>query len=221
MRTASTLAAAPVVIDGVQYDHRYDPAVLTRDGAPGSSRHVGADRPLTLRSRVLRAVRTAGRLDAHGVAALPEARLADLVFVPQVGPGGAAALRPVVQALLADGTLTLEDADIVGAAFRWPATDGGAVIPVLVWRLRPAPGTPHPQRAAVNGATERPSASAGSRQATEYLVTDFLRLLPSNRRASEAMRAEYRARMARFGRVAELPSGYTLVREHTRIRRQR
>ena len=221
LRAVSTLADAPVVIDGVQYDHRYDPAVLTRDSAPGSPRRAGAGGPLTLRARVLRAVRTVGRLDAAGAAALPETRLVDLVYGPYAGPGGAAALRPVVQVLLADGTLTLEHADIVGAAFRWPATSGGGVIPVLVWRPRPAPGVPRPQRPAAGGTVSDPSADSLEASVNGYLVTDFLRLLPTNRRASEEMKAEYRARMARYGRVAELPDGYTLVREHTRSRRQR
>lgn len=221
LRAASTLADAPVVIDGVQYDHRYDPKILTRDSAPGSSRSRGTSMPLTLRARVLRAVRTVGRLDADGVAALPEPRLADVVFAPRTGPGGAAVLRPVVRAMVADGTLSREDADVIGTAFRWPATDGGAVISVLVWRPRPVPGIPRSQDVAIEGTAERHSTSTSGGPMTEYLVTDFLRLLPGNRRASEEMRAEYRALMARFGRVAELPDGYTLVRAHTRIRRQR
>jgi len=222
LRASSTLADAPVVIDGVQYDHRYDPAVLTRDSAPGSPRLAGG--PLTLRARVLRAVRTVGRLDAQGVAVLPESRLADLVYGSQAGPGAFVALGPVVQALLADGTLTLEDAEAVGTGFRWPAeNDGGCTVPVLVWRPRPAPGVPRLQEAATSGTAGELLAAANNAgtSATEYSVTDFLRLLPSNKKASEEMKTEYRARMARYGRVAELPDGYTLVREHTRTRRQR
>lgn len=60
LRARSTLLEAPVTIDSTEYEHRYDPAVLTRDTAPGCARRGGGDHgPLTLRQRVLRAVRRA------------------------------------------------------------------------------------------------------------------------------------------------------------------
>jgi hypothetical protein len=107
----SSLLEAPITIDGVEYEHRYDPAVLTRDTAPGCARRGEQTRgPLTLRDRVLRAVRCAGHLDANGVAVLRRDLLADLVYGRAAGAAGAAALEPVVDALLADAVLTVEHA---------------------------------------------------------------------------------------------------------------
>ena len=64
LRARSTLLEAPVTIDSTEYEHRYDPAVLTRDTAPGCARRGDSDHgPLTLGQRVLRAVRRTGHLD--------------------------------------------------------------------------------------------------------------------------------------------------------------
>lgn len=221
LRAGSTLLEAPVTIDGVVYEHRYDPAVLTRDMAPGCLRRGGvACGPLTLRERVLRAVRRAGHLDADGVAVLRRDALPDLVYGSQAGPAGAAALEPVVTAMLADATLAEHPAALVGGELRWPI-DGE--LTVLVWRpvltaapprQRLAPETPTP--------TPTPAPAPGDpdgdldRFVHPHTVAPFLRRLPPGARASAQMRSEYRRLTARYGRPRELPAGYTLVREHTR-----
>ena len=127
LRARSTLLEAPVTIDGIEYEHRYDPAVLTRDTAPGCARRGDSDHgPLTLGQRVLRAVRRTGHLDPNGVAVLRRDLLADLVYGRDAGAAGAAALEPVVDAMLADGTLTAAQASVGADGLAWPAAGPGS-----------------------------------------------------------------------------------------------
>ena len=210
LRAGSTLLEAPVTIDGTGYEHRYDPAVLTRDTAPGCARRGGGARgPLTLRERVLRAVRRAGNLDPDGVAVLPRDLLADLVYGRDAGAAGAVAVEPVVDAMLADGTLTVEAASVGDDGLRWPPTGPGQQMAVLVWRPRPVVGLTRQ-----HGAPEPDL----SRYVREFAVAPFLRRLPYGAHASAEARAEYKRLLARYGRTGDLPTGYTLVREHTRHR---
>jgi hypothetical protein len=210
LRARSTLLEAPVIIDSSEYEHRYDPAVLTRDAAPGCARRGGGDRgPLTLRERVLRAVRRAGHLDPDGVAVLRRDRLADLVYGRDAGAAGAAALEPVVDAMLADGTLTVEQASVGENASEWSRTEPAERVSVLVWRPRPVVGVPR-QRSG-----PQPDLS---RYVREYSVAPFVRRLPKGAQASPGKRAEYKRLLARYGRAGDLPPGYTLVDGHTRSR---
>ena len=210
LRARSTLLEAPVTIDSIEYEHRYDPAVLTRDTAPGCARRGGGDHgPLTLRQRVLRAVRRAGHLDPDGVAVLRRDLLADLVYGRDAGAAGAAALEPVIDAMLADGTLTVEQASVGADGLQWPPAGPGERVPVLVWQPRPVVGLPR-QRG-------RPQPDL-SRYVREYSVAPFLRRLPKGAQASLEKRAEYKRLLARYGRTGDLPPGYTLVDGHTRRR---
>ena len=220
LRARSLLLEAPITVDGVTYEHRYDPAVLTRDTAPGCVRRSASPNgSLTLRERVLRAVRRAGLLDENGVAVLRRDALADLVYGPQAGTAGAAALEPIVTALLASESLTEQPGALVGGELRWPA-DGG--LSVLVWRpaLTAASQREEPTPYGVAPHTpvlrEAPSDNDLDRFVHMHTVAPFLRRLPPGWRASEDMRAEYRRLTARYGRPRELPAGYTLVREHIR-----
>jgi len=56
------------------------------------------------------------------------------------------------------------------------------------------------------------------RGAVEYEVPPFLRRLPRGQQASDVARSEYHRLLARFGILAELPTGFTLVRGHSRTR---
>jgi hypothetical protein len=210
LRARSTLLEAPVIIDSIEYEHRYDPAVLTRDAAPGCARRGGGDQgPLTLRERVLRAVRRAGHLDPDGVAVLRRDLLADLVYGRDAGAAGAAALEPVIDAMLAGGTLTVEQASVGAGVLEWPPTGPGGRGPRLVWQPRPVIGVPR-QRG-------RPQPDL-SRYVREYSVAPFLRRLPKDAQAGPGKREEYKRLLARYGRAGDLPPGYTLVDGHTRSR---
>ena len=218
LRARSTLLETPVSVDGVDYEHRYDPAVLTRDTAPGCPRRGASDRgPISLRERVLRAVRRLGKLDAEGVAVLPRDRLADMVYGPEAGSGADAALAPVVTDLIVAGDIRAEQATRVGAVLRWPPVDGvGEAVEVLVWRPRPVVLAPRPP--ALHEEPTRSPVEDLSHFIREYTVMPFLRRLPKGQHASEEQRAEYHRLLARFSRAGDLPEGYTLVREHVRSR---
>ncbi len=210
LRAHSTLLDAPVTIDGVEYEHRYDPAILTRDTAPGCARRDGSrhQEPLTLRERVLRAVRRVGHLDPNGVAVLRSDVVADIVYGPGAGPAAAAALQPVIDAMVSDGVLTIEKASFGANGLQWPPEADGEQVPVLVWRPKPVIG--RPRHADISQDL--------SEYVMEYSVAPFLRKLPPGSQASEEKRTQYRRLLARYGRTADLPPGYTLVDGHTRRR---
>ena len=120
-----------VTIDGVEYEHRYDAGILTRDTAPGCARRNDSrgQEPLTLRERILRAVRRVGHLDPNGVAVLRADMVADIVYGPGAGPAAAAALHPVIDSMVNDGTLTVEKASFGENGLQWPAEADGEQVP--------------------------------------------------------------------------------------------
>jgi hypothetical protein len=210
LRAHSTLMEAPVMVGGVEYEHRYDAGILTRDAAPGCARRndIRSQEPLSLRERILRAVRRAGYLDPNGVAVLRCDVVADIVYGPGAGPAAAAALDPVIGSMVSDGTLAIEKASTDANGLRWPAEADGEQVQALVWRPKPVVGR---------------SRHAGTPQdlsgyVIEYSVAPFLRKLPPGSQASEEKRAQYGRLLARYGRTADLPPGYTLVEGHTRHR---
>jgi hypothetical protein len=147
VQARSTLLETPVDVDGEVYEHRYDPGVLTRDTAPGCVRRGEPARtrgPLSLRQRVLRAIRRVGHLDADGVAVLPRDQLPALVYGRSAGAGADGALDPVVDELLAEGVLSAEQAVRAGGGVHWPvpAADAAAgetgteLVTALVWGPR-------------------------------------------------------------------------------------
>lgn len=162
VRAVTRLRATAEIVDGVNYEHEFDPRVLTRDTAPGSpARARGqSDEPRTLKlaDQVLRAVRQAGLLDPDGVAVFRRDRLASLV----IGVGGAAGeatsaeLDSVVAGLVTSGVLQVEwvpELDL-GGAVSWPRPAdtrvGTRLVDVLVWR----PLTPTPQPSDTRSGTE-------------------------------------------------------------------
>lgn len=210
LRAHSTLLETSVTIDDIEYEHRYSPGILTRDTAPGCPHRDGSrgQEPLTLRERILRAVRQAGHLDPNGVAVLRSDVVANIVYGPGAGPGVAAALQPVIDALISIGTLASEKASLGAHGLQWPAEATDELVPVLVWRPKPVVGRPR-----------HSDISQGlSEYVVEYSVAPFLRKLPPGSQASEEKRTQYRLLIARYGQTADLPPGYTLVSGHTRHR---
>ncbi|MGH3277558.1 MAG: hypothetical protein ACRDNW_00260 [Trebonia sp.] len=208
LRAHSTLLEAPVTIEDVEYEHRYDPVVLTRDTAPGCAQRGEAARgPLSLRERVLRAVRHVGQLAPDGAAILRRDLLAYIVYGTGTGTADAA-LDPVIDELIADGTLSVEYTTIGEHRLDWPPNQQGELLPILVWRPRIVHGGPRQQ--------PEPQPELG--HYVEYWVAPHIRRLQPGQQASPEKRAEYRRLMARYGRDADLPRGYTLVDRHTRHR---
>lgn len=208
LRAHSTLLEAPVSIEDLEYEHCYDPAVLIRDTAPGCARRGGAGQgPLSLRERVLRAIRQVGQLAPDGAAILRRDLLAYIVYRTNTSTADAA-LDPVIDELIADGTLRVEHTTIGEHGLDWPPNQQGDQLPVLVWRPRTVHGSPKPQ----------PEAQPDLAHYLEYWVTPHIRRLQPGQQASPEKRAQYRRLMARYGRKSELPPGYTLVDRHIRHR---
>jgi hypothetical protein len=184
-----------------------------------------------------------GLLDADGVAVLPQNQLADLVYGPQTGAAGTAALDPVIAELLADATLSAEPAILTGTTLHWPTAsattcpDGpcppaDGIVTVLVWRPRPVACAQSTGHGAAADEIDPGTTSAGPtsvdvlgadsddlvRYVHTYEVAPFLRRLPDGQNASPVQQAQYRKLLARFGRVGDLPAGHTLVCGHTRGR---
>ena len=210
LRAHSTLLDAPVTVEGIEYEHYYDPSILTRDTAPGCARREGSNRaPLGLRERVLRAIRQVGQLVPDGTAILRRDLLAFIVYgVSGTQAADSAALEPVVDELIADRTLSVERTTIGKHGLDWPPNQQGDWHSVLVWRPRVMQGKQRPQ----------PAPHPELRHYVEYWVAPHIRRLQPGHEASPEKRAEYRRLMVRYGRNADLPPGYTLVDRHSRHR---
>lgn len=111
-----------------------------------------------------------------------------------------------------------------------PHREGG------LWSAEPAPApeapdsntperkAPHARVETIDPSTDPgrswlPPASDLAEYVAEHDVAPFLRRLPEGQRASVTARAEYHRLLSRFGARRDLPSGFTLVRGHTRSRR--
>jgi hypothetical protein len=129
----------------------------------------------------MRAIRRVGLLDADGVAVPPQNQLVDLVYGPQAGAAGTAALDPVITELLADVTLSAEPAILAGTILRWPVAststcpgDPGAaadgIVTVLVWRPRPVTRPCRTGRGAAAGEIDcvRPQRHSGHQGRPEH-----------------------------------------------------
>ncbi|UNZ22184.1 hypothetical protein HC362_29340 [Streptomyces sp. 891-h] len=201
----------PVEIDGQLIAHRYAPAVLTREGAPGSDRDGDSSVGLDTRRLVLRAVRRFGRLTPDGHALLDRSALPRGVYDTAPAPHQVTALEQAVEELLVERHLF----PAVGSRGadgepHYPAREdeptialiGYAPNPVMV----PRPGSGFGRPAQVGG--------------VEHFVHGFLRRLPPNSEPTDAQRAAYREHCRHVGKADgwELPTGYTFVTAHFRRR---
>ena len=169
IRARTTLLEEAVVVDGEMYEHRFNPAIVTRDAAPGSARRGrhGVGGQLSLRDRILRAIRQVGLLDPDGTAVLARDRLPDLVYGAGVGSSAVEALAPVVTDLLRSGVLEADVADRIGAGLRWPSTGSGSAVEVLVWRMNQAAAIPARRPTPAPAEAAQPTEAA---QVSEYNV---------------------------------------------------
>ncbi|MFC9096925.1 hypothetical protein [Streptomyces sp. NPDC057072] len=201
----------PVDIDGQLITHRYDPSVLTREGAPGSSRDGDSSAGLDTRRLVLRAVRRFGRLTPDGHALLDRTALPRGIYDTAPAPHQVAALEQAVEELLAE-RLLYAAAGSRGADGEphHPARAGEPPIPLVGY----APNPVVVPRPGSGGGT--PSRVAGA----EHFVHGFLRRLPAGWEPTDVQRAAYREHCRRVGKADgwELPRGYTFVTAHSRRR---
>ncbi|MFI7227481.1 hypothetical protein ACIBO5_30075 [Nonomuraea angiospora] len=218
VRATTTLLDCPVILDGMEIEHRYDPRILTRDAAPGQPRRTGErDRrsgtsPLSLPQRVLRAVRCLGLLDPDGRAVLARAHLP--AAVNDIAEANAvAALDVAVEGLLAAGDLRSEvgSVDVTGQLC-FPPIPGALTVPLVIYEPRPVKGSPR-------AAAPRRSPALEARFVRTHSVAGHLRRIGDvGWAASEEARQAYREDRVRFRLFgpAELPEGYTYIRPHSR-----
>ncbi|MFF9504916.1 hypothetical protein [Streptomyces sp. NPDC014656] len=211
LRLSTRELEEPVDIDGRLVTHEYDPQVLTRDGAPGSTRDGDTSAGLDIRRLVLRAVRRFGLLTPDGHALLDRDALPRGIHAAAPAPHQITAVERAVEELLAERHLYAA----VGSRGpdgepHHPVRDGESRIPLVGYEPRPVV-VPRPGPGA-HGLPQGPG--------LEYAVPGFLRRLPAGSEPSDVQRAAYRAHCRHAGKADgwELPRGYTFVTPHSRRR---
>ncbi|MFI8837111.1 hypothetical protein ACIGPN_39995 [Streptomyces afghaniensis] len=201
----------PVDIDGQLVTHRYDSSVLTREGAPGSSRDGDSSAGLDTRRLVLRAVRRFGRLTPDGHALLDRTALPRGIYDTTPAPHQVTALEQAVDELLAERHLYAATGSRgADGEPHHPARDGESAIALIGYAPNPV-------------VVPRPGPGAGAlpqNKGTEHFVHGFLRRLPAGHEPTGAQRAAYREHCRHVGKADgwELPHGYTFVTAHARRR---
>ncbi|HEX5534256.1 MAG TPA: hypothetical protein VFX33_10995 [Actinomycetales bacterium] len=201
----------PVDLDGQLITHDYDPQVLTRDSAPGSSRDGDSPAELDTRRLVLRAVRRFGRLTPDGHALLDRVALPRGIYATTPAAHQVSALERAVDELLAERQLyAATGSRAADGQPHHPAREGEPEIPLIGYAPNPV-------------VVPRPGAGGGgpiTPMGTEHFVHGFLRRLPAGWEPTHAQRAAYREHCRRIGKADgwELPHGYTFVTAHSRRR---
>jgi hypothetical protein len=185
----------PLRIDGVDYYHEYDPKVVTRDCAPGTSN----------RGQVLHAVRRQGRVFSDGSAVLPESGLAAHCGLGR-GARGTFLLRNAVEQLIREGYLTRVPGSVDTAGYPcYPAVDGQKPAEMLFYAplVEPAP--------------QPDESHSADTDRHDHWVSGFVRKLPPGAQASQRQltlheRAVENEQIA----AGPLTPGYTFVKKHHR-----
>lgn len=213
LRITTTLLDTPVTVNDQLIEHRYDPAVLTRDNAPGSSRTGDSASGLTVRQLILRAVRRCGLLTPDGHALIDRAALPRILY-SEATAAEAAMLAATVTDLLATGDLYAA----TGSRSRdgvphWPARPDESGIPLLGYE----PTLRQPVGSTSAGAV---GAATHCSPAVSHYVSGHLRRLAPGHTPSQEQRAAYREHCRRLGKAGEreLPPHYTYIAGHFRCR---
>ncbi|WTS77421.1 hypothetical protein OG250_35935 [Streptomyces sp. NBC_00487] len=208
LRVVTSPLDQPVQIDDRVIGHCYEPRVLTREDAPGSSRSGDTAAGLSPRQLVMRTVRRCGLLTLDGHALLDRSGLPVAAYGCRPARSQSADLEHAVAELLAERRLepAVGSRDATGRP-HFPARPGQPQIPLIAYR---------PARIRVI----QPWGATGPTTGTmrlQYVPGHLRRLLPG-RSPSDAQRAAFREHCRRLGKADgwELPYGYTFVTEHTR-----
>ncbi|ALO96785.1 hypothetical protein SHL15_5724 [Streptomyces hygroscopicus subsp. limoneus] len=211
IRLATTRLKERVQVGDRETGHCYDPRVLTREDAPGSSRHGDSAAGLGPRQLVMRTVRRCGLLTLDGHALMDRSVLPSAVYGRRPARSQAAALDSAVAELLAERLLepALGSRDAWGQP-HFPPRDGQRTIPLIGYR----PARPRVIRPWGDGEP------GGEGLRGVQFVPGHLRRLRPGCSPSDVQRAAFREYCRRLGKADgwELPYGYTFVTEHTRGR---
>ncbi|WP_141721581.1 hypothetical protein [Micromonospora citrea] len=195
-------------VDGVQFTHRYDPRVVTRQNGPGADAH-GRVPDLTDMSWVLHTLRRLGYLTEDGGAILAEDALVQNCLRLGLPPVRAKGIHQAVQRLIADRALHRVHGSIDPDGRPWYPHQPGAKRVALLRYV--------PRVEKVTTASETPGEWHPHRRG--HQVAGHLRRLPPGAQASPESEEEYleEVRDARIvGR--SLPKGVTYVKPHYRKR---
>ncbi|MFD4855203.1 hypothetical protein [Streptomyces atratus] len=213
VRATTTLLETPVVVDDRMIEHRYDPAVLTREDPPGSSRTGDSAAGLDPRRLVMRTVRRCGLLTPDGHALLDRSVLPTAAYGQTPAADQIDALLTAADELLSLGQLQ----SAIGSRGadgrpRYPARPEETEIPLIEYTPAPAPA---PRPLPRQGGADQTRQSAPI--ALQYVPGHLRRLLPGNS-PSDLQRAAFREHCRQLGKAGswELPHGYTFVIQHTR-----
>ncbi|MFI6698065.1 hypothetical protein ACIBJC_03675 [Streptomyces sp. NPDC050509] len=210
----------PVSVEGRVIGHVYDPSVLTREDAPGSSRTRDSAAGLDTDGLVMRAVRRCGFLAPDGHALLDRAVLPSTVYGAEYRRGRPATcprdtLEAAVERHFASGSLypALGSRDRDGHPHH-PGRPGERVIPLVGYTPDPI-ALPRPAGEPEGPGRSRPMESV----ALHHVPGHVRRLLPGSS-PSEGQRVAFREYCRQLGKADgwELPVGYTFVTPHTRGR---
>jgi hypothetical protein len=213
IRATTVPLETPVMVDGLDIGYHYSKEVLTREHAPGSTRDADSPAALDELGLVMRAVRRCGLLTVDGHALLDRSALPTLVYGKAPAHRQVSALEEAVEQLLATERLyRATGSRDAGGRPHFPPRADEQPIPLIGYAPNPVP-TPRATAAPV-------SPDRNGQASTPYHVHGFLRRLRPGSTPSEAQRAAYRQHCRRLGKADgwELPSGYTFVTEHTRVR---
>jgi hypothetical protein len=188
----------PLRIDGVDYFHEYDPKVVTREFAPGTSN----------RGQVLHAVRRLGRVFSDGSALLAESGLAAHCGLGR-GARGTFLLRNAVEQLIREGYLTRVPGSVDPTGYPcYPAVDGQKSAEMLFYAPLVEPA-PYP------GDADSPDAEGSERH--DHWVNGFVRRLPPGAQAAEKqLTLHEQAVESEQIAASPLAPGYTFVKKHHR-----
>jgi hypothetical protein len=176
----------PVLIDGVDYFHEYDPKVVTREFEPGTSNW----------SKVLHAICKNGSVFDDGSAVFAEAKVAAKAGLGR-GAKGAFLLKNAVDQLLREGWITR----VTGSGdSSFPAVEGAAAVPMLFYAPLVDPTAP----------------PEGSDRRDHWVSGFVRKLPPGAQPSEKQVSLYQRAVETEQIDATPLAPGYTFVKKHHR-----
>jgi hypothetical protein len=205
-RTA--LLPKPERVGDLEFRHRYDLQVVTRETAPGSDQDREVP-DLSDASWVLRTLRKLGYLSVDGEAILAEEALVRNCLELGLPPHRAEGIGPAVEQHLRAGRLQRVNGSVDYDGRPWfPPRPGHVRTPLLRYV---------PQVRTLT--TPRNTPEEWRRHRGGHWVTGFVRRLPPGARASDEQVEAHREAIRAHELVnRDLPDGFTYVRRHRRAR---
>ncbi|PYC66187.1 hypothetical protein C7C45_26035 [Micromonospora arborensis] len=206
IKARTTLLPQPECVDDVEFRHRYDAQVVTRESAPGSDQDREVP-DLSDASWVLRTLRKLGYLSVDGVAMLAEPALIRNCMAVGMPRHLHDRVPKAVEQLLRAGRLERVEGSLDADGRPWYPPRPGHVRSDLL-RYVPRVHALEVQRDVRDG-------WGGPRH--EHWVAPFVRRLPLGAEASDGQMDAHRDAV-RASEVVDrpLPQGYTFVRRHRR-----